>query len=192
MPERNATLGFFTTEEIVFPETPAPSYVFERDCISFPARLDGKGLECLITAEVLMVRYHAKDPSEQSLFEAFNRFEKEIHEAAREQIQNRWLDEGKVIITTRFTDLDIKFSDQLRQEALDRAFHAQRVFNRIIGPRAGNLAMLWSSDDKEQRSLSLTVIDNTSDLTIPCLIRKEEFSKGILEWRLAETFSPFS
>src|SRR5687768_2478160 len=116
MPERNDTLGFLTSEEIVFPDTPLPSYVFDRDCISFPALLGSKPLECLVTAEFLMTRFHAPDSGKDSLSEAFEKNKDEIHEIARVQIENGWVDEEqRVFITTRFTRLKVKFG---------RAIHA--------------------------------------------------------------------
>ena len=43
--------------EITFPDTPRPFWVFGRDCVAFPAIVDGKTIKCLVSMELLMERF---------------------------------------------------------------------------------------------------------------------------------------
>jgi hypothetical protein len=39
---------------IVFPDTPPPIYLISLDALSFPALADGKPVDCIVTAELLL------------------------------------------------------------------------------------------------------------------------------------------
>src|SRR4051812_46925590 len=107
--------------KIVFPDG-EPSYVFDWDCLAFRALADGKPVECLVTGELLMARFGATSMTEESLRQAYRTHKNEIQDVARNHLEHGWIDEAsRVFLTTRFTRLRVRFSDQVAQWPVSRA-----------------------------------------------------------------------
>lgn len=128
-------------KDIEFPEG-EPRYVFERDCLVFHARVDDKPVECLVTLELLIARFGAREPSEQGMRQAFLDHRNEIQAIAREHIENGWIDdESRIFLTTQFTRLSVHFDEPLAKEPAVAAAH--RMLTEIIGPQAGEIRVEW-------------------------------------------------
>lgn len=130
---------------IDFPDT-EPSYVFQRDCLAFSARMDGKPVECLITFELLLQRFGARGFAEAEAREAFRRHEDEIQDIARHHLEMSWISpEGRVLLTTRFTRLKVSYGPNLCQWAEGKALAeaAFRLLAEVIGPTGGEVSVEW-------------------------------------------------
>jgi hypothetical protein len=153
--------------EIVFPNA-EPWYVFERDCLGFRAVVDGKGVECLVSLELLMSRFGAREPTEESLRAAYRERRDELRQIARSHIENGWIDEeGRVLLTTRYTRLQVSFSDRLREnkEGMQVAEAAQRRLAEIIGPNAEEVHVAW--DGSSPPGGHLTINFHLGDPSVP-------------------------
>jgi hypothetical protein len=149
--------------QIDFPEAD-PTYVFERDCLAFPAVVDGKPVLCLITGELLLFRFGAQDMSEEAMRETFQEHRTELQAIARSHIENGWIDdEGRILLTTRFTRLNVTFGETLgkRSALLSAANTAHRLLTEIIGPNAEEVSIVWDvrGSDPEESAISLQIID---------------------------------
>jgi Protein of unknown function (DUF1488) len=84
--------------KIDFPDIP-PRYVFERDCVAFPALVDGKPIRCMISMEALMQDFGARGHDEEEIMRAFHESRLRIQEAARRKLENGSVipDEGVLI-----------------------------------------------------------------------------------------------
>jgi hypothetical protein len=150
-------------KEIQFAEV-EPRYVFERDWLAFPARVDGKPVECLVTLELLMARFGAREPSEQAMRQAYREHRAAIQAIARNHIENGWSDEeSRVFLTTRFTRLRVTFGDGLGEGTVGRnsAEAAHRMLTDMIGPNAEEVSVEWDAEDgpPDQACISLRISD---------------------------------
>ncbi|MDR6203939.1 DUF1488 family protein [Paraburkholderia graminis] len=68
---------------ITFPPT-APEYRGSDLTVGFGARIDGKSIDCAISAEALEDHFGARSPSSADLLNAFNHHRTEIQNTARE------------------------------------------------------------------------------------------------------------
>src|SRR5688572_22138246 len=57
--------------DVVFPPS-EPKLVIERDCLEFPALVNGKSTRCLVTFELLMERFRARSNAPDEAVRAFN------------------------------------------------------------------------------------------------------------------------
>ena len=71
---------------IHFPNDP-PQYCGPDLTLTFPAVVDGKRVDCRITAEALEDHFGARAPREEDALHAFNRHRDKIHGAARELLE---------------------------------------------------------------------------------------------------------
>jgi hypothetical protein len=127
--------------EIEF-ENCEPRYDFDRDCLAFRARVEGKLVDCLVTAELLMARFGARDMSEDAMREAFRAHRAEIEALARSHIETGWIDEdGRVFLTTRFTQLNVTVTP--RAATFPPVALAHRLLTEIIGPNAEAINITW-------------------------------------------------
>ena len=164
--------------KIQFPEVD-PRYVSERDCLEFPATRDGKPVRCLITAELLMARFGARDMFEEAMRRAFEEHKSEIRAIARDHIANGWVDpEGSIILTTRFTQLTVTFADRLKEwpEGYEEAVKSNRILAEILGPNAEEVTVVW--DREAFRTDPVSLVLHISDPTIPisttCHLRSKD------------------
>lgn len=172
--------------EIVFPEG-EPRYVFERDCLAFPAKVDGQPVECLVTLELLMANFGAEEPSEQAMRKAYREHRAAIQDLARIQIENGWIDEeSRVFLTTRFTRLTVTYGERLRSNPNLRASSeaAQRLLTEIIGPNAEEVNVEW---DAENRPPDLVLL--TLRIMDPSLPYSGKVSLGPKVWQDSTTLS---
>jgi hypothetical protein len=133
--------------EIDFPDS-EPRFDFDSDCLAFRARVDGRPVECVLTAELLMTHFGAEEPSEEAMRAAYRDHRPEIQSIARDHIENGWIDEGRLFLTRRFTRLNVTFADRIRESPILRALvdSAQRMLAEIIGPNADTVAIVWDTD----------------------------------------------
>src|SRR5947209_7580675 len=101
-----------------------------------------------------MHRFGARGFTEDAFREAFLRHEAEIRAIARHHIEMGWINsENLVILTTRFTTLNVKFGDELRKrprefEVAQKALH---VLADVIGPGSGEITVDFDWEEKEGR-----------------------------------------
>jgi hypothetical protein len=155
------------SNEIEFPDT-EPEYLFDQDCLSIRAGANGKSVECLITAELLMSRFGASEMTEEAMRQAFSVHVREIQEIARDHMSNGWIDdEHRVFLTTRFTRLRIIVSERLAKWPDGRKLvdEANRLLTEIIGPSAEEVVV--EGDGQAETSGPQGVSVRISDPTIP-------------------------
>jgi hypothetical protein len=152
--------------DIEFPDI-EPRFVFDRDCLAFTARVGGHSVECLVTAEMLMTHFGAQEPSEEEMRAAYREHRAEIQSIARDHIQNGWVDESRLFLTTRFTRLKVTFGDRLdeRPDLRAMADAAHRILVEIIGPNAKTVEVLW--DTETVRSDPQVLILRITDPLLP-------------------------
>lgn len=151
------------SKEIVFPEI-EPDYVFDRDCLAFPALVDGKSIACFASGELLMHRFGATAFTEKALREALARHKAKIHSIARHHIEMGWVNsENQVILTTHFTTLQISFGDELRKRpaAFEIATMAQQVVAELVGPSSGEVAVKFDWEEKDGRPIFVVMMHDT-------------------------------
>lgn len=68
---------------ITFPLT-APEYRGSDLTVGFDARVDGRSIDCAISAEALEDHFGARSPASADLLDAFNRHRAEIQNTARD------------------------------------------------------------------------------------------------------------
>jgi hypothetical protein len=139
--------------EIEFPDV-EPRFVFDRGCLAFIARVGDTPVECLVTAELLMTHFGAQEPSEDALRAAYHEQRSEIQSIAKEHIQNGWVEEGQVVLTTRFTRLRVQYSVRIveRPTFLAMVDAAQKMLAEFIGANAGTVAILWDTETQPSDS----------------------------------------
>jgi hypothetical protein len=153
--------------EITFPDA-EPQYVFDRDVLAFRAYADGKPLEVMVTAELMITHFSARDMTEDALRDAYHEHKGEIQQIASGHIENGWVDdEGRVFLTTRFTRLKVTFAANLVEwpEGLAMAKDAHRVLADIIGPSAEEVAVEWFRSESLSPEPCIAV--RISDLPAP-------------------------
>jgi hypothetical protein len=166
--------------EIEFPNI-EPTYDFDRDCLSFRARVDSQPVECLVTAELLLARFGARDMTEEAMREAYREHRTEIQDIARSHIANGWIDEeARIFLTTRFTRLSVTFNERLDQWAIGRAAAeaAHQMLTKIIGPNAEEVIVEW--DGGERLPGDLLISFRIADPSVPFSVK---VSLGPAEWQ---------
>jgi Protein of unknown function (DUF1488) len=149
--------------EILFPDV-EPTYVFDLDCLAFRAIVDGRPIECLVTAELLLTRFGARDMTEASLRETYRQHRPEIQVIASGHIEHGWIDdERRVFLTTRFTRLTVTYDEKLRKwrEGLALAESAASVLIDIIGPNAEAVTLQWGVPENmpSESAIQLRLVD---------------------------------
>jgi len=117
--------------------------------LTFPACVDGKSVECLVTAEFLVSRFDAGDFTEDELRQTYQDHRAEIQKLVRAHIENGWIDEdGRVSLTKRFTRLTTTFSGRLEEFPGGWALvdSAHRILSGIIGPDAEAVSVEWNTN----------------------------------------------
>ena len=146
-------------EAIAFPDV-EPQYLFDRDCLAFRAFADGKPVQCLVTAELLMTSFGARGLSEQSMREAYRQHRPQIQELARLHINLGWIDsEGRVFLNKRHTKLTVSFAGSIAGWSGGRMLvdAAHRMLLEIIGPNAGSVTIEWDRAEDSYRQPVLTL-----------------------------------
>jgi hypothetical protein len=134
-------------KEITFPEQ-LPLWLFEQDCLVFPALVDGKPVECMVTGEFLMTHFAARDMTEESMQRAYRDHKPEIQDIATNHIENGWIDEeGRIFLSMRFTRLKVVFGAGFDKWPEGRAaVDAVDPFLReLIGPTAEAISVEWNA-----------------------------------------------
>jgi hypothetical protein len=171
--------------EIVFPDV-EPRYVFERDCLGFRALVDGKPVECLISAELLFSQFDSQEFSEEALRRAFHAHRPIIEAIARSHIENGWIDEaGQVLLTTRYTRLTVTFGDQLQNwpTGMEIVQGLHRMLLQIIGSNAEKVAVEWDVSEHFFADPGITL-----QLSDPSLPYSEKLHFVNQEWRKPKEF----
>lgn len=135
-------------KNIEFPDI-KPAFLIDRDCLSFPAHVDKKCIECLLTLEFLWSHFGLRDRSEQAMNLTYQEHRSEIQNIAKEHIQNGWIDEENRIILTRwFTRLRVTYDERLSlwKQGDELAKGAQHILTKIIGPNVREVDIHWTSD----------------------------------------------
>jgi hypothetical protein len=185
VPEENTV-----PQEIVFPDA-EPSYVFDRDVLAFRALADGKPVQVMVTGELLMSSFGARDMTEASLRDAYQRNRDDLRDLARTHIQMGWVDEqSRVFLTTRYTRLHVTFGDRLSAWSTGRilADTAHRLLVDLIGPSAGEVVVEWgvAEDGQDRRMVTLDIRDPAFQTSVQAIIDQKEFDDpSVLELRLA-------
>jgi hypothetical protein len=181
--------------EIVFPDV-EPIWLFERDCLSFRALVDGKPVECIVTAELLFQRFGAKGISGEEAKAAYQEHKAEIQALARSHIEMGWVSPGnQVILTTRATILHVRYSPALQQwsEVFGLVQKAFSILAELIGPTAGEVNVEW---DRSEVAASRPVVTlRLSDATVavsPAFFHpKELLAPSELRLRFARVWERF-
>jgi hypothetical protein len=93
-------------KSIIFPSV-EPYWVFERECLRFPALVDGTIVNCLVSGEALIQHFGARGMTADEARRAFNDHKLAIQEAARGKIEaGEYNTRGEVLL---------KMSDFARQ-----------------------------------------------------------------------------
>ena len=146
-------------KSIVFPPT-EPYWVFERDCLRFPALVDGVILNCLVSGEALLHHFGAKGLTADEARRAFNIHKPAIQEAAREKIESgEFNTRGEVLLkmtdfTTQTTPtpphfpertLRVSYPDELDSNPglKDLLVHASRILEDKLGRAVPQVAAEW-------------------------------------------------
>jgi hypothetical protein len=148
-------------EEIEFPDVPEPHHVFDRDCVWFPASVDGKPIGCLITLELLNKRFGLRTFDAEAMLEAFRENKGAIQKIAAHQIENGWIDEeSHILLTTRFTRLTVTFDEGLgKWEGRTLVEAAHRMLVEIIGPTAEEVTVEWGNVLRPLPGVRLRIAD---------------------------------
>lgn len=133
--------------QIIFPDR-EPYWEFERDCLSFPAIVDGKPIKCLVSAELLMARFGARlPPSQEECKRAYEEHRAEIRDIARSLIlAGQVMRNGEVLLTTNVFHFKlVSFGEQLQRdrELFAKAQKATTLLEEVVGPSAGVTEAEW-------------------------------------------------
>jgi hypothetical protein len=151
------------TDKIVFPNIPPAWWVFERDCVAFPAMRGERKITCLATLELLWERFGAREPSEAEAKRAYEINRPRLQAIARAQIlAGNVSAENEVLLTTEtFSLKEVTFSDRVRESPyyfrLARQVTAE--LEEVVGTAAVNTAVEWDrpSDAEGNVFYTLTV-----------------------------------
>jgi len=148
------------SDGLLFPDV-EPFWVFDRDCLAFPAVLDGKTIRCLVTLETLIQNYGAKSPSELEMKRAFGENRAKIHDIARAMINTKQFDEhGEILIRSTSpqllgSELSVKYSDailkteRLRDIVQAASYRLGYGLGHLPGPVEGS----WDFGPGDDRSI---------------------------------------
>ncbi len=96
---------------------PEPRYVFERNCLALDAVVDGRAVTCLVSGELLLTRFEARDISEAALREAYKSHAEAIREIIGQHIANGGIDDrNRVILTRRYTLLSVQVDGSVEED----------------------------------------------------------------------------
>jgi hypothetical protein len=160
---------------INFPES-EPFYDFDSDCLIFGAIVDGKSVECVLTAGLLVANFGASDIDKESLLKAYQVRKEEIHTLARKHIEHGWIDEeSRVFLTKRFTRLNVTFGGLYNESSIVRSLvdSAHRNLLDIIGPNAEEVNVKWNGDDVPPR-ISLQITDPETSHTVKSIFSPKD------------------
>ncbi|MBI1918519.1 MAG: DUF1488 domain-containing protein [Planctomycetes bacterium] len=147
-------------KEIVFPDVPPPSYLDERDCISFPAWADGKPVNCVVTAELLMQRFGLRTLDGEAMLEAYRQNRESIQGHARFYIEMGWIDpDHEVLLTRLLTTVRVSYGAALRGwgGGFRLTENASRRLTEMIGPMAGEVSFEWDRAEGPSRDPVITL-----------------------------------
>ncbi len=157
-------------EKIVFPDR-KPHWEFDRDCLSFPAFVEGRLVKCLVTAELLMSQFGARDFTQKELERAYTEHKAAIQGVARSLIEaGQVMQNNEVLVTTRVFRLKIvSFTEKLQRNR--ELFHlAQKTtewLEEIVGSSAGLTEAEWDvgEDARGRAVVTLRLSDWTGSVT---------------------------
>jgi hypothetical protein len=143
----------------------------------------------MVTAELLFSQFGAKDFTEEEMRRAFGEHQAEIQALARTHIENGWVNEGRVFLTTRFTRLSVVYSQPLDtlprfRNAVDSA---HRILTGLIGPNAETVSVEWSVDeDPPDPGINVRIADPNAPYSVKAFFgQKESADPDILSVYLA-------
>jgi hypothetical protein len=171
-------------KEILFPEV-EPRYDFERDRLAFPASVDDKPLECLVSLELLMSRFGAREPGEEPTRQAYQEHKAEIQAIARHHIEMGWVSKDNVVLlTTRFTTLKITFGESLQARPREHklALEMMTLLKEMVGPQAGEVSVEVDWEEKDGRRRIVVIFDEGGGVANWFEPKDGELSKGLRGW----------
>lgn len=148
--------------------------------IDVRALVDGRPVECLVTAALLLAHFGAQDMSEESMRQAYREHAPQIQDIVRKHIENGWIDEdGRIVLTTRFTRLRTTFSSRLGNwpRGLESVTAAHRTLTQIIGPNAEEVVVEWDGYEEPRGGASITLL-----VTDPSISFSAKASLDRIEW----------
>jgi hypothetical protein len=180
------------TKEIEFPDS-EPLYIFDRDCLAFGCVVDGKPVECLVTAEFLQAHFGPSDITEEAMRHSFRTHREEIEAIARAHIVNGWVDEdSRIFLTTRFTRMQVRFSDgfDVWPVGLAAAEGAHRILTKIIGPDAEQVIVEWGAVGPSGPGIRGKIMDPTIAGSVTVYLEAPQWNDpSILTYILARAWS---
>jgi hypothetical protein len=110
-----------------------------------------------------MSRFGAKEPSEESMRQAYQEHKAEIRAIARHHIEMGWVSkDNHVLLTTRFTTLKIKFGEGLRARPREYqlALKVMLFLKEMVGPQAGEVSVEVDWEEKDGHGRIVVIFDD--------------------------------
>jgi Protein of unknown function (DUF1488) len=85
--------------DVYFPDV--ERYNFDPPAVVFPAMVDGRRVNCRISASALVARFRAADEAEASLLDAFRTHRSAIRSAAQKKIRQGFHQADEAILLTK-------------------------------------------------------------------------------------------
>jgi hypothetical protein len=175
--------------QIEFPDLPPPQYLFERDCVSFPARVDGRPVNCLATMEFLMQNFGLRTLDGDAMLEAYQKDREAIQKIARGFIEAGWIGpDNEVLLTRLFTSLGVSVGAALHEwpEGYRLIQNASRRLTDLIGPTAGQVSIEWDRAEGPQECPVISLrISNPSGSVAAVFDPSEMESSSHMQVRLS-------
>ena len=132
-------------KDIFFPEV-IPQWVWDRDCVAFPALVDGKLVRCLITMEALNTHFQAR-LSEEDCLRAFEENKKVIHDMARKKIlSGEYSPKGEIMIRSDDSGAVHEIQQMpFHEPSLNNSFlNAWQILDNIAGEKLKSVTSKWN------------------------------------------------
>jgi len=175
-------------KQIEFPDTP-PLHLFQRDCVSFLARVDGRPVNCLVTAEFLWKNFGLSTFDGDAMLEAYQKNREAIQKIARDFIEAGWIGpDNEVLLTARFTSLRVSVAATLHKWPEEHRLvqNASRRLTDLIGPTAGPVSVEWDRAEGPQERPVITLrISNPSGSVAAVFDPSEMESPSHMQVRLS-------
>jgi hypothetical protein len=191
-------------KNIAFPPV-QPYWLFERECLRFPALVDGSIITCLVSGEALIQHFSAEAMTADEATRAFNDHRPAIEDAARTKIEaGEFNTRGELLLKisdftrqttttpTRFSEpaLRVSYPDKLDGDPVfkDLIVKASRILEDELARALPHVAAEW-------KLLPVPTVETLAQLTIRDLETKASveglFTRADLKDKAAFRFSLF-